>query len=43
MVPGTVLKWMFISSTTIWVTGSELEMNWLDQNVNEQEFELSRM
>ena len=41
---------MFISSTAIWVTGwvtgsvaLELEANLLDQNVNELEFELSRM
>ena len=44
------MRWMFISSTAIWVTISdtvflllELETNLLDQNVNELEFELSRM
>ena len=50
LISYAVLKWMFISSTAIWVTGLgtvqlllDLEAIFLDQNGNELEFELSRM
>ena len=42
------MRWLFIRSIAIWVQIPvqlllELEANWLDKNVNELEFELSRM
>ena len=49
----TEMRWMFIISTAIWAIELqveisvqlhlELEVNWLVQNANELEFELSRM
>ena len=47
LISFTEMRWMLISSTGIWVTGSDtglvasrLEANLLDQNVNELEYEL---